>query len=328
MAAEVSPVSTPTKKTTDNFVKSIVLTGTGGYDKLQIKYGPKPVPKAGELIVRVKACGLNFAELGVRQGLYDRPIKPPCVLGLEASGIVEELGEGVSEFKVGDRVLCMKDFGLWTELVAIREEQCFAMPDGMSFEEGAALPVNYVTAYLMLFEFGNLKRGKSVLIHMAAGVDIVLDPLSGTDAVKGFQLLKPMGKIIHFGMANMVRGEVRSIFSVAKTWWQMNSISPMELISKNKAICGFHMGHLTGEMELLRSTMLEILDLYKMGKIKPKIDSIWPFEQVGRAMAQMHDRKNIGKCILSPDSPADADVPMATNSILEARQSVEEADSH
>lgn len=88
------------EKSAENPVKSIVLTGTGGYDKLKVKYGPYPTPKAGEVVVDVKACGLNFAELGVRQGLYDRPIKPPCVLGLEASGVVDSVGENVTEFKV------------------------------------------------------------------------------------------------------------------------------------------------------------------------------------------------------------------------------------
>lgn len=67
-------------------------------------------------------------------------------------------------------MICLKDFGLWTEKAVVKEENCFPLPEGMTFEEGAALPVNYVTAYLMLFEFGNLREGKSVLIHMAAGI--------------------------------------------------------------------------------------------------------------------------------------------------------------
>ena len=160
-----------------------------------------PTPQRGEVLVNIKANGINFAELMCRQGLYQRLPKLPAVLGLEGAGEVIQLGEDVRSLKVtlllllsvfrftyiyknnltyvlgnrlptlqvGDRVMCMKDFGLWTEFATVPEDNCFVIPGNMSHEEAAAIPVNYITAYHMLFELGNLKKGKSVLIHMAAG---------------------------------------------------------------------------------------------------------------------------------------------------------------
>ena len=79
--------------------------------------------------------------------------------------------------QVGDRVIVMDNFGLWREHVVVRPENVFLMPEKMSFEEGAAIPVNYLTAHMMLFDMGNLRRGKKVLVHMAAGM-LVLQHIS------------------------------------------------------------------------------------------------------------------------------------------------------
>ena len=104
-----------------------------------------------------------------RQGLYSPAPKYPYVPGFEASGVVEAVGSEVSELIIGDRVVAFAGEGMWADLVTLSSDRCFKMPDQMSFEEGAALIVNYITAYHILFEFGNLRPNKSVLVHMAAG---------------------------------------------------------------------------------------------------------------------------------------------------------------
>jgi NADPH:quinone reductase-like Zn-dependent oxidoreductase len=101
--------------------------------------------------------------------LYSPAPKYPYVPGFEASGTVEAVGANVSQFAIGDRVAAFDGDGMWADAVTIPSDHCFKMPDKMSFEEGAALLVNYITAYQILFEFGNLRPNKSVLIHMAAG---------------------------------------------------------------------------------------------------------------------------------------------------------------
>ncbi|XP_034046972.1 synaptic vesicle membrane protein VAT-1 homolog [Thalassophryne amazonica] len=339
--------------------RALVLTGYGGYDKvkLQVKKG-KPALKAGEILVRVKACGLNFADLMARQGLYDRLPSPPVTPGMECSGVVEAVGEEVSERKVGDKVMVLNRFGLWQEVAVVPANHTFLIPEGMSFEEAAAFPVNYVTAYMMLFDFGNLRPQQSVLIHAAAGgvgiaatqlcktvkdvtvfgtassskhetisqggvthpidyrtkdyveevrkispkgLDIVLDPLGGSDTHKAYNLLKPMGKLITYGTANMLAGQKKNLIAVAKNWYHQFSIHTLSLIQGNKSVCGFHLGYLDGETELISQAMSTILDLYKQGKVKPHIDSTWHFEQVGDAMRKMQERNNIGKVILTTE---------------------------
>ncbi|KAI1887238.1 hypothetical protein AGOR_G00187800 [Albula goreensis] len=351
-AAEQSPEQEST-------YRSLVLSGHGGYDKvkLQIKKG-KPTPKNGEVLVRVKACGLNFADLMGRQGLYDRLPSPPVTPGMECSGIIEALGEEVTDRKVGDRVMVLYRFGMWQELVTVTVSHTFLMPEEMSFEEAAALPVNYITAYMMLFDLGNLRPNHSVLIHMAAGgvgiaatqlchtvkdvtvfgtasaskheaisqggvthtidyrtldyvdeirkinpkgVDIVLDPLGGSDTQKAYNLLKPMGKLITYGAANMLTGQKRNLLAVAKTWYNQFSINALNLMHANKAVCGYHLGYLDGEFELITQVVTKLLELYRQGKIKPRVDSTWHFEEVGDAMRRMQERNNIGKVILLPE---------------------------
>jgi NADPH:quinone reductase-like Zn-dependent oxidoreductase len=150
-------------------VKAVVLTGTGGYDVLQVQERPDPPVGPGEVRIAVKAAGINFADTMARVGLYPDAPKPPCVLGYEVAGEVETVGEGVSEFQVGDRVVGGTRFGGQAELVTVPEAQAFALPPGLNFEQGAAIPVNYGTAYAALILMGSLRKGDRVLIHAAAG---------------------------------------------------------------------------------------------------------------------------------------------------------------
>ena len=130
---------------------------------------PDPVPGAGELLVDVKAAGINFADIMARVGLYPDAPKPPTVVGYEVAGTVSALGEGVDGFAVGDRVMAGTRFGGYSELVAARVVDVARLPESLSFEQGAAVPVNYTTAYAGLIRFGTLEPGERVLIHAAAG---------------------------------------------------------------------------------------------------------------------------------------------------------------
>jgi NADPH:quinone reductase-like Zn-dependent oxidoreductase len=136
---------------------------------LEVRETPDPEPKPGEVRVRVHAAGLNFAEAMARQGLYPDAPKPPCVVGYEGSGVVDALGAGVTSPTIGTRVLFLSRFGAHASAVCMAANQALPMPDSMSFEEGAALPVNYLTAYHMLFQIARVRGGEHVLIHMAAG---------------------------------------------------------------------------------------------------------------------------------------------------------------
>lgn len=156
-------------------MRAMVVRRYGAPDVLEGKEVPDPQPKPGQVVVRVKAIGINFADLLARLGVYSNTPKPPFVPGLELSGEVEEVAPGGqpsavgAPLKPGDRVAALTMFRAYAERVAINAEQAFRIPDAMSFEDAAAIPVNYLTAYHSFFEMGNLRAGDRVLITSAAG---------------------------------------------------------------------------------------------------------------------------------------------------------------
>jgi NADPH:quinone reductase-like Zn-dependent oxidoreductase len=150
-------------------MRAVVLTGTGGPEVLRVQERPDPVLAPGEVRIAVRAAGINFADTMARVGLYPDAPKTPCVLGYEVAGEVESVADGVSEFAVGDRVMAGTRFNGQAELVAVPAEQVLHLPERLSFEQGAAFPVNYGTAYAALIVMGGLSEGDRVLIHAAAG---------------------------------------------------------------------------------------------------------------------------------------------------------------
>jgi NADPH:quinone reductase-like Zn-dependent oxidoreductase len=150
-------------------VKALVQTGNGGYEVLQVLERPDPTVGPGEVRIAVKAAGINFADTMARLGLYPDAPKTPCVMGYEVAGTVESVGEGVSAHAIGDRVMAGTRFGGQAELVTVPEDQVLSLPERLSFEQGAAFPVNYGTAYAALIVMGSLREGSRVLIHAAAG---------------------------------------------------------------------------------------------------------------------------------------------------------------
>ncbi|XP_043479653.1 synaptic vesicle membrane protein VAT-1 homolog-like isoform X1 [Leptopilina heterotoma] len=150
-------------------MKAIVLNGFGGLKSVKVLKKPEPTLAEGEVLIRVKACGLNFQDLMARQGAIDSPPKTPFILGSECAGEIEQVGEGVENFKVGDRVVALPDHKAWAELVAVPATSVFALPADMSYLDAAAITMNYTVAYILLFELANLTPGKSLLLHSAGG---------------------------------------------------------------------------------------------------------------------------------------------------------------
>lgn len=136
---------------------------------LQVQERPDPPVGAGEVRIDVKAAGINFADTMARVGLYPEAPTPPCVVGYEVAGDVESAGDGVESVKVGDKVMAGTRFGGQASMVTVPENQVFPLPDGFSYEQGAAFPVNYSTSYVALVMMGGLREGDRVLIHAAAG---------------------------------------------------------------------------------------------------------------------------------------------------------------
>lgn len=150
-------------------MKQVVTTRNGGIEVLKVEDAPNPIAGHGEAVVQVKAAGLNFADILARQGLYPDGPKKPCVMGYEVAGVIETVGEGVDRDLVGKEVVAMTRFGGQSERVSVAVEQLFEKPESLSFEQAAAIPVNYLTAYALLVVMGGLRQGESVLIHNAGG---------------------------------------------------------------------------------------------------------------------------------------------------------------
>ena len=150
-------------------MRQVVTTRNGGVEVLRVEEKPDPHPGAGEVVVGVRAAGLNFADILARQGLYPDGPKKPCVMGYEVAGLVEEVGEGVDPDLIGVPVVAMTRFGGQSEKVVVQDKQLFEKPDSLTFEQAAAIPVNYLTAYALLVVMGGLRKGEAVLIHNAGG---------------------------------------------------------------------------------------------------------------------------------------------------------------
>ncbi|KAI5709808.1 hypothetical protein M8J76_008610 [Diaphorina citri] len=345
---EKTPEGPPVKE-----MRSIVLTGFGGLKTVKIQKKPEPEVAEGEVLIRVKACGLSFQDLMLRQGAIDSPPKCPVTLGFECAGEIEKVGEGVENFKVGDRVVALPECKAWAELVSVPVQYVFLLPSDLSYQEGAALTMNYILAYVLLFDMAGLAPGKSVLLHSAGGgvglavaqlcktvadvklfgiaskskhealsasiehllergtdyasevrkiapegVDVVLDCIYGEECNRGYSLLKPLGKYILYGSSNVVTGETKSIFSVAKSWWQVDKVSPIKLFDENKTLGGFNLRHFLHHQNgsaTIHSVYDKVIALWKKGSIKPVIDSTWALEDVHEGMQKMHEHTKEAK---------------------------------
>jgi NADPH:quinone reductase-like Zn-dependent oxidoreductase len=150
-------------------MRSLYITRYGGPEVLETRESADLTPAAGEVLVEVAHAGLNFADISARVGLYPDAPKPPMVLGYEVAGRVKSVGEGVRNFTPGDLVLALTKFRGQASAVSVPEGQVFSTPAGMTLEQAAALPVNYLTAFHMLHGVARLRPFDKVLIHMAAG---------------------------------------------------------------------------------------------------------------------------------------------------------------
>jgi NADPH:quinone reductase-like Zn-dependent oxidoreductase len=151
-------------------VRAVVITRHGPPEVLRVEERPDAeAPGPGEVRIAVKAAGINFADTMARTGVYPDAPPVPSVVGYEVAGEVESVGEGTDGLALGDRVIAGTKFGGYAELVTVPAGQALPLPGHLSFEQGAAVPVNYGTAWAALVIMGGLREGDRVLIHAAGG---------------------------------------------------------------------------------------------------------------------------------------------------------------
>jgi NADPH:quinone reductase-like Zn-dependent oxidoreductase len=339
-------------------MRAIWTTGTNGPRSLEVRETSDPEPGAGQVRIRVRAAGLCFAEVMAAQGLYPDAPKRPAVLGYEAAGVIDKVGAGVDERRQGSRVVALARFGAHSDVVCVPAGQALAIPPGKDFAEAAAIPVNYLTAYHILFRVATVRPGERVLVHMAAGglgtaalqlchsvggvetfgtasakkhdalreegcthpidyhatdyaaevrrltggegVDVVLDPLGGADSRKGLKLLRPSGRLVAYGFANLASGHRRNPARVLRQAASMPLLTPLQLMNANKTVAGVHIGRLMDRMDLLAEELTDVLALWAAGAITPRIDATYPFTQAADAHHRILSHGNTGKIILTP----------------------------
>jgi synaptic vesicle membrane protein VAT-1 len=339
-------------------MRAVWITRPAGPEALEVRETADPEPGPAQVRIRVRAAGLNFADVMAAQGLYPDAPKPPCVVGYEVAGVIDALGVGSQGYAAGQPVLALTHFGGHADVVCVPVEQVLPMPEAMSFEEAAALPLNYLTAYHMLFRVAGVRPGERVLVHMAAGgvgtavlqlcrtvdelevfgtasatkhdalraagcahpidyhatdyaaevrrltagegVDIVLDPLGGHDWRKGLKLLRPCGRLVAYGFTNLARGQRRHPARLASQAAGIPLLTPLGLMNHNRTVSGVNIGHLWGQIATLREELQAILALWDQGRVKPLIDTTYPFAQAATAHRRILQHQNTGKIVLIP----------------------------
>ncbi len=148
-------------------MKAIKITNYGDAGVLKLTDESRPTPSAGQVLIKIHAAGVNFVDIYQRRGIY--PVKLPFIPGLEASGVVESVGDRVTNVRPGDRVAYTGHLGSYSEFTAIDAERLIPLPKEISFEQGAAFPLQGMTAHYLIHDFRMPKKGDTVLIHAAAG---------------------------------------------------------------------------------------------------------------------------------------------------------------
>ena len=150
-------------------MKAIVCHELNGPAALRLEDIPEPSPAAGQVRLRVRACGVNFADSLITRGQYQVQPEPPFSPGFEVAGDVLELGEGVTEFAVGDRVIALTLHGGYAEQAVVNVNRCVAIPPAMPYQHGAAFPVVFGTSHIALWHRARLQAGETLVVHGASG---------------------------------------------------------------------------------------------------------------------------------------------------------------
>jgi NADPH:quinone reductase len=304
-------------------MRAVVLRETGGPDRLELTEVPDPEPGDGEVVVRVRAAGINFADVLVRQGRYPQPPELPTVLGSEVAGEMD-----------GRRVIALPRGGGYAEAIAIDEQLVVPLPDGASFEEGAGFLLTFLTAWIPLTRQVRIGPESVVLVHAGSGgvgsaaiqvakhlgarvvatasseekravaaelgaggvygyddfaekvrADVVLDPVGGDVFTESFSVLEPLGTVVAIGFAG--------------GWWQ--PLDPAPLVGRNLGLQGFYLGRLMRHNpELVREAIGELVELWSSGAVRPLIGATFPLARAGEAHELIESRKHVGKVVLVP----------------------------
>ena len=303
-------------------MRAILLRETGGPEQLELTDVPDPEPRDGEVVVQVRAAGINFLDVLVRQGRYAQQPELPTIPGTEIAGEVD-----------GRRVIALPDAG-YAELAVAREESLVPLPDSASFEEGASFLMTFLTAHIPLTRQVRLEPGATVLVHAAAGgvgsaavqlakhmgarvvatastdekrafaleqgadeaysyedfaetvrADVIIDPVGGDLVAQSLKVLEPLGALVLVGYAG--------------GFW--DELNPALLVGRNLSLHGFYLGRLMRHRpEVVQQATRELMALWEQGAVRPVVGATFPLEQAADAHRLIEERKHVGKVVLVP----------------------------
>ena len=314
-------------------MKAIVITRLGGPDALEVRDMPDPVPDAGQVVVKVEAGGLNFADLMTAQGGYPGTPKPPLVAGREFAGV---------EAASGRRVMGYMQWGAFAEKVATRPELLWTVPQGWTSEQAAAFPVNYFTAYFAYWEAGFLgdKPGRRVLIHAVAGgvgtaavqIGKILgaemygtsssdEKLEGVKALGLQHAINYKARDYEEAIRDLTHGEgVDAVFEMLGGEHTAKSIRCLRdfgkviqygtatgkqpqldlraLYAKAASVQGLWLTYLSGKRELMEEAWKQLSIWIAEKKLCPVVGIVLAAERAREGYELLLERKNFGKVVL------------------------------
>ena len=318
-------------------MRAITISKPGGPDVLQLVDRPAPQPSKGEVRVRIRATAVNRADLLQRMGAYPAPPDSPAdIPGLEIAGEVDAVGEGVERFKVGDRVMGLVGGGGYAEALATHERALAKIPDGMSFEDAAAIPEAFITAYDAIVLQGELRGAQTLLIHAvgsgvgtaavqlgrAFGAHVVgtarsEDKLATAKALgmhEGFVVenarfadrVPPAHVVCELVGGAYVAEDVRCmqplgrIVLVGLLAGAKGELDLGLVLRKRVRIMGTQLRArpLEEKLAAVRAFETEVVPLFARGACKPVIDCVLPLADAGKAHERMASNAGVGKIVL------------------------------
>ena len=314
-------------------MKAVQVKGFGSVDQLELVELPDPQPQAGQVRIRIEACGLNYADVMQREGLYPGGPKPPFIPGLEAAGVVEE----GSSLPAGTRVMAMSSGGCHADQICVSAAACIPFPDSMSFVDAAAFPVQYLTAYHALTTCGRATAGERVLIHAAAGgvgtAAVQIAKLLGLHVIGTASSEEKRQRVLDLGadealdyedfdqklsgknapvlILEAVGGEVfrRSlallpslgrlvVFGAASK--EVQPIDTLKLLFRSHAVIGLHLSAIFERPALLGESLKQLLGWIEQGKLKMQVGHVLPLAEIREAHELISSRQSYGKIVLTP----------------------------
>lgn len=314
-------------------MKAVLLTRHGGADVLRISDVPRPEPKVGEVRVGIDFVGINFAEVLSRRGVYGWAPPLPYILGMEATGIVEDTGE---------RVIVGTQFGAYAEEICVPAERALPAPAWLTPRECAAFAVNFLTAWVGLMEMARLRPSDTLLVTAAAGgvgtaavqigakfgatvigvasrakhdavrslgastvldyddefpsADVVLEMAGGAAYRKAVRALNPMGRVVLAGASSAfprTRNPVARLAALRNTPWPWLP----DMVRRSYGVMCFHVGWLL-DAGIVASQWRALVAFAETHQLRPVVGEEFAFEEIAGAHRALEERRNVGKVVV------------------------------